>query len=280
MPPAKGKRKASNNEAAASSSKKQKATPTSAATAAEPARRESAYIDLLSSVVAIHVGDGPETFTIHSGLLREQSDYFAEMLQNDEPTLHLPDVPLRTFRLFMAWLYAGKLLTPKEALEEKDSVKVEKDQEADSEADSEAETPAWIDLDLVSLYIFGREHQVRRLKNAVITAMHREHARMDFLTDEDAIHLQWDGCGLDSTLSHFMATERATYGLQNLDAVPDYFDTLPRSFFTKVLRVVATLNSRRSHGHDVSKLGNPCRWHDHLGAEGETKLCWQSSEDA
>lgn len=202
------------------------------------------------------MGDEPETFTIHRGLLCRQSPLFEHKLQEDESPLHLDDVDLRTFRLFMAWLYAGKLLTPQEALGEPDHVEL-----VDKNSKREEVVREWTDVQLVRLYIFAKKKYIRRLANDVVTALHQEHDRWGLLTSLDAICELWSYNEV-SFLGRLFANERAVHGLDNEHFVTDDFKAHPVSFLVDVLRAVAGLNARRVAGQEVSKLPPASRWHD------------------
>lgn len=186
------------------------------------------------------------------------------MLQNDQQELHLHDITPRIFRLFMAWLYAGRLVTPEEALREQEPVKQE---------DSEGERPAWSDIDLTSLYLFGRSHRIRQLQNDVVTALFREHNHGDRFMAEDAVRSLWAHGGAQSHLGRLVLQERALYGLQEDNDIPKYFETMPASFLVEVLREVARLNAWRAENDDCGELPDPSRLHEHRKDAEEERLC-------
>ncbi|KAK5128636.1 hypothetical protein LTR08_003945 [Meristemomyces frigidus] len=207
-------------------------------------------------------------FAIHKGLLREQSPWFADKLGNDELELHLAHVPPRTFRLFTAWLYAGKLVHPDVALPDDTAQMDDKD-------DTEDEEPTWQDIDLTHLYTFAHAHRVRRLCNDILTTIHHSHSSTKRLTTEPAIRFLWESCGASSALSRFVLQERALYGMKSRDNVPAYFQTMPPNFLAGVIKAAASLHSHRSGGHTIAALPSACHWHDHGNDLEEKVRCRQ-----
>ncbi|KAK4539520.1 hypothetical protein LTR36_010865 [Oleoguttula mirabilis] len=208
-------------------------------------------------------------FAVHKSLLRDQSPWFADMLQKNEQELQLEHVPKRTFRLFVAWLYAGKLVHPDVALQD------HAQDGGAKEDDTNEEEPAWHDIDLASLYAFGQHYQVRRLRNDVITTIHRQHERTKRITSEAAVRLLWEVCGSNNALSRFVLQERALYGMHDRADIPAYFKTMPSSFLANVIRAAASLNGQRSRGHTIGDLPSACLWHDHGDDMGEKMACRQ-----
>ncbi|KAK5112852.1 hypothetical protein LTR85_011079 [Meristemomyces frigidus] len=231
----------------------------------------STYCGFLSTLVAIQVEPDSMNsmpFAVHKSLLREQSPWFADMLQKNEQELQLEHVPKRTFRLFVAWLYAGKLVHPDVALRDHS-------QESGKEDDTHDEEPTWQDIDLVSLFAFGQHYHMRRLRNDVISMIHREHERTKRITTEAAIRLLWEVCGSNNSLSRFVLQERALYGMSDRGDIPAYFKTLPSSFLANVVRAAASLNGERARGHPIGDLPSACLWHDHGDDIGEKMACRQ-----
>ncbi|KAI7439640.1 hypothetical protein KC336_g2628 [Hortaea werneckii] len=229
------------------------------------------YSKFLTTVVAIRLVAAPDMpFAVHKGLLREQSPWFADMLEKEQQEVLLQNVPHRTFRLFMAWLYAGKLVHPDIALYDE---KI--DEEDMKEDDTYDEEPAWPDTDLVWLFTFGQFYRIRKLRNDVITAIHRDHERTKRITCESAIRLHWKTCGSANALARFMLQERALYGMSDRDDVPAYFKTLPPSFLANVIRASASLTGHRGKGYSINDLPSPCHWHDHADDFEEKMACRQ-----
>ncbi|KAI7033631.1 hypothetical protein KC362_g8532 [Hortaea werneckii] len=170
----------------------------------------------------------------------------------------------------MAWLYAGKLVHPDIALYDE---KI--DEEDMKEDDTYDEEPAWPDTDLVWLFTFGQFYRIRKLRNDVITAIHRDHERTKRITCESAIRLHWKTCGSANALARFMLQERALYGMSDRDDVPAYFKTLPPSFLANVIRASASLTGHRGKGYSINDLPSPCHWHDHADDFEEKMACRQ-----
>lgn len=219
-------------------------------------------------MIAIRLVAAPDMpFAVHRGLLRQQSPWFADQLEKDQAELLLQNVPQRTFRLFTAWLYAGKLVHPDVALyDERTDADIKPDDTYDAE-------PTWTDTDLVWLFTFAQYYRIRKLRNDVLTAIHRDHARTGRLTTEAALRLHWTTCGSANALARFMLQERALYGLADRDDVPAYFKTLPASFLANVLRAAASLNAHRARGYVIHDLPSACHWHDHADDSAEKSAC-------
>ncbi|KAI7400555.1 hypothetical protein KC336_g14830, partial [Hortaea werneckii] len=114
-------------------------------------------------------------------------------------------------------------------------------------------------------------YRIRKLRNDVITAIHRDHERTKRITCESAIRLHWKTCGSANALARFMLQERALYGMSDRDDVPAYFKTLPPSFLANVIRASASLTGHRGKGYSINDLPSPCHWHDH-GDDFEEKM--------
>lgn len=177
---------------------------------------------------------------------------------------------MRTFKLFMVWLYARDLLPPDLAIDGKPLTK--------QTIDGEAVQPLWGDMDLVTLYCFAYTHGIRRLQNEVVSAFIQEHDRTSRFTEINAVESAFAICGPSACLSKFMADEIAFISCTCADpqSLPAHLEERPKAFLAASMRAVATMNAENWAGREVSRPGSeePCQYHNHVNAK-EVEECKQ-----
>ncbi|TIA44181.1 hypothetical protein D6C79_06523 [Aureobasidium pullulans] len=154
-----------------------------------------------SPIITVRVGPDKQEFYIHKGVLCSNSNYFAKALSGQfqeakTNTVELDDVHVLLFKVFVAWLYTGKLtyessdpsVSAQDEFEKLDTMLNELypfDREDDPESDMpmtddlsefDAEDPTtWTHTILCALFVLADRLDTPRLKSCRYTLLKRKH---------------------------------------------------------------------------------------------------------
>ncbi|THV96468.1 hypothetical protein D6D27_02670 [Aureobasidium pullulans] len=166
-----------------------------------------------SPIITVRVGPDKQEFCIHKGVLCSNSNYFAKALSGQfqeakTNTVELDDVHVLLFKVFVAWLYTGKLtyessdpsVSAQDEFEKLDTMLNDQypfDREDDPESDMpmtddlsefDAEDPTtWTHTIICALFVLADRLDTPRLKVLVLDFIPDRERCMDILPSHAAI---------------------------------------------------------------------------------------------
>ncbi|THX20464.1 hypothetical protein D6D17_00645 [Aureobasidium pullulans] len=216
-----------------------------------------------SPIVTVRVGPDKQEFCIHKGVLCSNSNYFTKAISGQfkeakTNIVELDDVQVLLFKVFVAWLYTGKLnyessnpsVTAQDEfgklntmLEDQFPVDREDDPENDIEDEKDnaddlskfdAEDPTtWTHTILCALFVLADRLDTPRLKVLVLDAIAGRERCMDILPSDTAILYSYASTTKSSPLRRLMvhiAAYTSSFGQSSC-----IWNHLPLEFLTAVL---------------------------------------------
>ncbi|THY06360.1 hypothetical protein D6D03_02353 [Aureobasidium pullulans] len=214
---------------------------------------------LYSPMITVRVGPDKQEFCIHKGVLCSNSNYFAKALSGHiqeakTNTVELDDVHVLLFKVFVAWLYTGKLtyessdpsVSAQDEFEKLDTMLDDQypfDREYDPESfmsmaddlsEFDAEEPkTWTHTILCALFVLADRLDTPRLKGLVLDAIAGRERCMDILPSDTAILYSYASTTKSSPLRRLMVHIAAyTSSFSQSSCI---WNHLPLEFLTAVL---------------------------------------------
>ncbi|KAI4720368.1 hypothetical protein E4T48_03316 [Aureobasidium sp. EXF-10727] len=250
---------------------------------------------LYSPIVTVRVGPDKQEFCIHKELLCSKSTYFARALSGHFKeaktcVVELEDVRVVLFRVFVAWLYTGKVAyessdpgaSPKDeftqldtALEEEYPYEMEEDENQvddypDDLANFETEAPqSWTHLILGALFVLADRLDVPAFKRQVLDAIAKRNTALRAAPNDSAVLLAYANTTKNSPLRrllvHLFAFNVA------LTRSQDTYEHLPVPFLAGVMvtmsRRLPSKQCESCHKSALADNGDACMNIDDVNKE-------------
>lgn len=227
-------------------------------------------------------------FTVHAGVLIRQCPAFAESCLGSEAlksksACHEKDIVLgredaRIFWIFVVWLYTSELVRPPEELGEYESGVEERKHEPVARLAEEdmnvKEQEAWVDEDLVDLYLFSRSHHIDTLANLGLSTLAEQSEKLRRTTSLPAVQRAYDTGHWASMLRGILVEEaerrlaRTKTPAHRAQSPPDYLSDILKS----------QLDGSSPAKNYTTWHSAPCRYHIHHGTQEQQECAkvWQN----
>ncbi|KAF2841544.1 hypothetical protein M501DRAFT_1014342 [Patellaria atrata CBS 101060] len=217
-------------------------------------------------IVQVKIGDDGPVFNLHRDVLCSQSKYFrnafeGEFREKDDGVIRLQDVSVKTFETVMNYVYYGELLKPDSKSRSNNPSHVTGRARSGDKSDSEKvehaperQRPRGVDWDpgeLVDLFVFGDEYDMRGLRAKVMTVWTEQDAREPFGAIYRTIHAiavdrAFERLPKNSTLCRYLtdlvAYACTTKAFGNKEDERSLLEQLPSELLVNVVLTISSLS--------------------------------------